>query len=305
MIYTVTLNPAVDYVVQVENFEQDTINRSKSDYKEAGGKGINVSRVLDRFGGTSTALGFVGGFTGKFITDYLTEVNIPHNFVSLEEDTRINVKLKSGSEETEVNGKSPLISEQAYNQFIEKLQGLSQGDMVVLAGSLPSSLPQNTYQTLTTMLNKQGISVILDTSGAALKEAIKAGPAFIKPNNHELADLFGEEVNTDEDIIMLAKRLHQENKIDHVLVSMAKEGAIYVGASGVFKLSAPVGKAINSVGAGDSAVAGFIYKWQETKNAEESAKYAVASGSATAFSKTLCTKEEAENLLKEVEITKL
>ncbi|MFC4402616.1 1-phosphofructokinase [Gracilibacillus xinjiangensis] len=305
MIYTVTLNPAVDYVIQLDNFEQGTINRSKFDYKEAGGKGINVSRVLNRLGATSTALGFIGGFTGKFITDYLSEVNIAHDFVSLEEDTRINVKLKSGDEESEVNGTSPEISEKAYNHLLEKLQGLSHGDVVVLAGSLPTSLPQDTYKSLVTMLNKRGVSTILDTSGKALGEAIQAGPTFIKPNNFELAELFSEEVKSDDDIIRLAKRLHEENNIDHVLVSLAKEGAIYVGATGVYKLNAPKGKAIHSVGAGDSSVAGFIYKLQETSNAEDAAKFAVASGSATAFSKTLCTKEEAESLLNDIHVKKL
>ncbi|SER27039.1 1-phosphofructokinase [Gracilibacillus ureilyticus] len=305
MIYTVTLNPAVDYVVQLDNFKPGQINRSNFDYKEAGGKGINVSRVLNRFNTSSTALGFIGGFTGTFIADYLSEANISHDFIQLEEDTRINVKLKSGNEESEVNGRSPEITDNAYSQFSAKLKGLSSEDIVVLAGSLPSSLPKDTYRSLVDMLNAQGVTAILDTSGEALAEAIKAGPAFIKPNNFELAELFGEEVKTDQDIIRLAKRLHEENNVDHVLVSMAKEGAIYVGEAGVLKLSAPKGKAIHSVGAGDSAVAGFIYKWQETKNAEEAAKYAVASGSATAFSKTLCTKEEVENLLKEVHVTKI
>ncbi|WP_277678054.1 1-phosphofructokinase [Gracilibacillus dipsosauri] len=305
MIYTITLNPAIDYVVKLDVLEQGTINRSQGDYKEAGGKGINVSRVLDRLGTTSTALGFIGGFTGKFITNYLEKVGIAHDFVSLQEDTRINVKLKAGNEETEVNGKSPAVTEENYESFVNKLRGLTSEDMVVLAGSLPASLPEDTYHSIVTMLNAQGVSVILDTSGLALEQAIKASPAFIKPNNHELADLFSEKIKTDLDIVRLAKRLHVENRIDHVLVSMAKEGAIYVGEAGTFKLSAPTGRAVHSVGAGDSSVAGFLYKWQESNHAEEAAKYAVASGSATAFSKTLCTKDEVEKLLEEVQVTKL
>ncbi|WP_121605119.1 1-phosphofructokinase [Virgibacillus sp. Bac332] len=303
MIYTITLNPAVDYVVKLELVEQGTINRSQDDYKEAGGKGINVSRVLNRLGTTSTALGFVGGFTGKFITDYLEEVDIAHDFVSLQEDTRINIKLKAGNEETEINGKSPTITEKNYNSFVNKLRGLTTEDIVVLAGSLPTFLPDDTYHSIITMLNAQGVSVILDTSGLALEQAIKASPAFIKPNNYELAELFSEKAETDQDIVRLAKRLHEENRIDHVFVSMAKEGAIYVGEAGTFKLSAPKGQAIHSVGAGDSSVAGFLYKWQQTTNAVEAARYAVASGSATAFSKTLCTKDEVEKLLAEVHVT--
>ncbi|SFL69924.1 fructose-1-phosphate kinase [Gracilibacillus orientalis] len=303
MIYTVTLNPAIDYVVSLEAFYTGKVNRSQSDYKEAGGKGINVSRVLDRFGIPSTALGFVGGFTGKFIKDYLTEMEIEHDFVSLKQDTRINVKLKAEAEESEVNGVSPTIEEEEYQAFLSKLEQLKQGDIVILAGSLPSSLSTNVYQEMVAMLKQKGIIAILDTSGAPLAEAIKASPTFIKPNHHELAELFETEVKDDQDVVRLAKQLHQEQQIDHVLVSMAKAGAIYVGAGGVLKLSAPKGTAVHSVGAGDSAVAGFIYSWQTSKNAEEAAKYAVAAGSATAFSKTLCTKEEVEALLPQVNVT--
>ncbi|WP_208592111.1 1-phosphofructokinase [Gracilibacillus suaedae] len=305
MIYTVTFNPAIDYVVSLEAFHPGEVNRSQSDYKEAGGKGINVSRVLDRFGVQSTALGFVGGFTGKFITDYLTEMKINHDFVPLKQDTRINVKLKAAGEESEVNGVSPVIDEEAYKQFLAKFEALKSGDIVVLAGSLPGSLSASVYKEIVAMLKQKGVMAILDTSGAPLKEAINASPAFIKPNHYELAELFDTEVKNDQDVVRLASRLHQEQQIDHVLVSMAKEGAIYVGEEGAMKLSAPKGTAIHSVGAGDSAVAGFIYSWQTTENAGESAKYAVAAGSATAFSKTLCTKEEVELLLSQVQVTHL
>ncbi|MGP4039251.1 1-phosphofructokinase [Gracilibacillus sp. D59] len=303
MIYTVTLNPAIDYVVNLETFHPGKVNRSQSDYKEAGGKGINVSRVLDRFGVSSTALGFVGGFTGKFITDYLSEKKIEHDFVSLKQDTRINVKLKRDTEETEVNGVSPTIKEEEYQAFLSKIEQLKQGDIVVLAGSLPSSLSTNVYKEIVAMLKQKVVMAILDTSGAPLIEAIKASPTFIKPNHHELAELFDTAVKNDQDVVRLAKRLHQEQKIDHVLISMAKAGAIYVGTGGVIKLSAPTGTAVHSVGAGDSAVAGFIYNWQRSENAEEAAKYAVAAGSATAFSKTLCTKDEVEALLPQVNVT--
>ncbi len=172
MIYTITCNPAVDYVVQLEHFQPGQINRSKRDLKEAGGKGINVSRVLEIFGEKSIALGFVGGFTGKFIEDALNEAKIEHDFVSLKEDTRINVKLKAATEETEINGTSPTIEEKDYAQLVEKLSKLSADDVVVLAGSLPSSLPKETYKSLVSLLNEKGIKSILDTSGVPLKEAI-------------------------------------------------------------------------------------------------------------------------------------
>ncbi|MGN8646053.1 1-phosphofructokinase [Gracilibacillus sp. HCP3S3_G5_1] len=303
MIYTITLNPAIDYVVRLKAFQPGKVNRSDSDYKEAGGKGINVSRVLNRLGVRSTALGFVGGFTGTFITDYLTKIKIDHDFVSLKEDTRINIKLKIDGEESEVNGASPTIEEEAYQEFLRKLEQLKQGDIVILAGSLPNSLSTSVYKEIVVMLKQKGVMTILDTSGTPFAEAIHASPAFIKPNHHELAELFHTSVKDAEDVIPLATRLHQEQQIDHVLVSMAKEGAIYVGKGGVMKLTAPQGTAVHSVGAGDSAVAGFIYGWQSFENAEAAAKYAVAAGSATAFSKTLCTKEEVAALLPQVSVT--
>ncbi|WP_440898020.1 1-phosphofructokinase [Amphibacillus sp. Q70] len=305
MIYTITLNPAIDYVVQVDQFTAGGLNRSQADYKEAGGKGINVSRVLQRLGGESTALGFVGGFTGKFITDYLTETGILHDFIQLKEDTRINLKMKSGEEETEVNGVSPKIESTDYQQLLDQLKQLKQEDVVILAGSLPTSLSSSTYREIVAQLSEQGIKAIVDTSGLPLQEAIKASPTFIKPNHHELAELFDTKVEGEQDIIHLAKRLNQEYKIQHVLISMAKDGAIYVGDGGVLRLTAPVGQAVHSVGAGDSAVAGFIYKLQQTGYPQEAAQYAVASGSATAFSKTLCTKEEVEALLPQVQIKQI
>lgn len=305
MIYTITLNPAIDYVVRVDQFIAGGLNRSKADYKEAGGKGINVSRVLQRLGEESTALGFVGGFTGKFITDYLTETGILHDFIQLKEDTRINLKMKSGKEETEVNGVSPKIEPTDYQQLLDQLKQLKQEDVVILAGSLPASLSSSTYREIVAQLSEQGIKAIVDTSGLPLQEAIKASPTFIKPNHHELAELFDTNVEEERDIVHLAKRLHQEYKIQHVLISMAKDGAIYVGDGGVLRLTAPAGQAIHSVGAGDSAVAGFIYKLQQTGHPQDAAQYAVASGSATAFSKTLCTKEEVEALLPQVQIKQI
>ncbi|UOQ83324.1 1-phosphofructokinase [Gracilibacillus salinarum] len=305
MIYTITLNPAIDYVVKVNSFEKGGINRSQYDYKEAGGKGINVSRVLQQFGQASTALGFVGGFTGKFITDSLTEMKIPYDFVQLQQDTRINMKIKTETDETEVNGLSPTIGEAEYQALLAKLKHLNEGDIVVLAGSLPHSLYKAVYREMVSLLHEQGALAVLDTSGTPLKEAIQASPAFIKPNHHELAELFEEEVREDHDIVRLANRLHQENGINHVLVSMANAGAIYVGDGGIFKLHAPKGKAVHSVGAGDSAVAGFIYKWNDTKDARKAATYAIAAGSATAFSKTLCTQAETDVLLEQVEVIDL
>ncbi|MFC4386271.1 1-phosphofructokinase [Gracilibacillus marinus] len=305
MIYTVTFNPAVDYVVQLDQFHQGEVNRSKYDYKEAGGKGINVSRVLRRLGLASDALGFAGGFTGKFVTDFLNEEKITHHFIELEEDTRINVKWKANEIETEVNGKSPTITNAHYEQFTEMLKKLQDGDIVVLAGSLPQSLQTDTYRTLVKMLHEHNVKVFLDTSGLALAEAIKAGPFFVKPNHHELAELFQEKVETEKDIIRLAKRLQEEYHIAHVLISMAGDGAIYVNGEASYKLTAPKGEVVHSVGAGDSAVAGFLYKWHETNNGVHAATYAIASGSATAFSETLCIKEEVESLLQEVHVSEL
>ncbi|MDQ0298521.1 1-phosphofructokinase [Salibacterium salarium] len=300
MIYTLTLNPALDYVIETPDFQTGTINRSKEDLKYPGGKGINVSRVLDRLGVSSTALGFSGGFTGDYIKQVLNQENITTEFIDVDGDTRINVKIR-GEEETEINGTSPDISKENIDELLTKLDKLEENDHLVIAGSLPSMLPEDLYQTLMSGLKEKKVNVYLDTSGKPLKAALQAKPYFVKPNHHELADLYQTTISSVEDAIEYGEKMMEEYEIDHAVISMAGEGAIYLNEQGAYQAVPPERPAVNSVGAGDSLVAGFIAKHLASDNSQEVLTYAVATGSATAFSETFCTLEEVEAVYRQVE----
>ncbi|WP_026701346.1 1-phosphofructokinase [Salibacterium aidingense] len=301
MIYTLTLNPALDYVVDVPGFQEGTVNRSKEDIKYPGGKGINVSRVLHRLGCSSTALGFAGGFTGDYIEQILKQEKINTDFVSVEGDTRINVKIR-GEEETEVNGVSPHISEKNCSALAAKLEKLQTGDQLVLAGSLPSALSDDFYQTLMAGMNEKNVRLYLDTSGAPLKAALQTQPYFTKPNHKELGELYETSISSVQEAVYYGKRLMEDYKVQHVVISMAGDGAVYLHAGGAYQALPPRRKAVNSVGAGDSLVAGFIAGEQQFHRPEEVLAFAVGAGSATAFSETFCTKEEVEQMQREVAI---
>lgn len=303
MIYTVTFNPSVDYIVQVENFLPGTINRVKGDYKYPGGKGINVSRVLNNLDVESKALGFIGGFTGDFIKASLEENGVYTDFIKVQEDTRINVKLKS-NEETEINGAGSNIDEKALNQLFKKLEKLGSEDYLVLAGNIQRTLPRNIYAQIQERLVKNKVKVIVDTTGEALTATLKHKPFLIKPNNHELSEIFGVEINTREDIVFYAKRL-LDMGAENVIISMAGEGALLVCKEGVYHAAAPKGDVKNSVGAGDSLIGGFLASYSQNLDLIEAFKWGIASGSATAFSLDLCTKDEVEKLLSEIKVTKL
>ncbi|UGB32478.1 1-phosphofructokinase [Metabacillus sp. B2-18] len=303
MIYTVTLNPSVDYIVRVEQFELGSLNRSSEDSKFPGGKGINVSRVLKRLGVESNALGFIGGFTGSFVADFLSEENIQHNFINVSGDTRINVKLKTDVE-TEINGVGPSVSEEQLNQFLQLFQHMNQDDIVLLAGSIPGTLPTSIYQKIMTICKEKEIKVVADVSGDALKEVVSEKPFLIKPNHHELGELFETNIQSVEDAHKYAKQLVQQG-VKHVIVSMAGEGALLVTDEFSYVANVPKGKVLNSVGAGDSVVGGFLSAFSENKSLEEAFKIGVASGSATAFSLELCTKKEVEELLPQIEVVKI
>ncbi|RSL32902.1 1-phosphofructokinase [Salibacterium salarium] len=300
MIYTVTLNPALDYVIEAPDFQTGTINRSKEDLKYPGGKGINVSRVLDRLGVTSKALGFAGGFTGDYIKQVLNEENITTDFVDVNGDTRINVKIR-GEEETEINGTSPAISQENINHLLTKLEKLEENDQLVLAGSLPSMLPDDLYQTLMSGLKEKKVNVYLDTSGKPLKAALEAKPYFVKPNHNELGDLYHTTITSVEEAIRYGEKMMQDYEINHAVISMAGEGAIYLNEKGAYQAIPPKRPAVNSVGAGDSLVAGFVAKHLSSDNPEDVLTYAVATGSATAFSETFCTREEVEDVYSQVQ----
>ena len=286
MIYTVTFNPSLDYIVRLDNFTAGEINRVNYEQVLAGGKGINVSIVLKNLGHDNAALGFVAGFTGEEIKRQLKEFGVTSDFVQLDEGfSRINVKAKAKTE-TEINGQGPDISEAKQAELFAQLDKLVEGDTLVLAGSIPKTLPDDIYQRIMARLDGKGI---------------RYHPFLIKPNNHELGDMFGVKLTTDEEIITYAKKL-QEKGAQNVLISMAGDGAILLTAEGKsFKCPAPKGKLINSVGAGDSMVAGFITGYMESDGDFETAfHWGVATGSASAFSENLATRPEVEALLKTI-----
>lgn len=298
MIYTVTFNPSLDYIVRMDHFEAGAINRVSYEQVLAGGKGINVSIVLHNLGHESTALGFVAGFTGAEIEHKLDAFPVKHDFVHLENGfSRINVKAKAENE-TEINGQGPDISEAAQKKLFEKLDTLGKGDTLVLAGSIPKTLPDDIYERIMERLDGRGIRIVVDAEKKLLLNVLKYHPFLIKPNNHELGDMFGVTLKTDEEIVTYAKKL-QEKGATNVLISMAGDGAILLTADGKhYKSPAPKGKLVNSVGAGDSMVAGFLTGCIESHDDLETAFYmGVATGSASAFSENLATRPEVEALL--------
>ncbi|MGL5417609.1 MAG: 1-phosphofructokinase [Clostridium sp.] len=303
MIYTLTLNPSIDYIVNVCELKIGDVNRSFNEIKFPGGKGINVSRVLSELGVENTALGYIGGFTGRFIDESLKELNIKTDFIKVEEDSRINIKIKD-LKESEINGEGPKISKEKLDELYHKLSFLKEGDYLILAGSIQKSLPKELYLEIQDMLKEKNVCVIIDTSGEALLQGIKRKPFLIKPNDKEIEEIFSVKLNGTEEIIHYGKKLYDLGA-QNVIISRGGEGAILICKEGVFKGTAPKGKVINSVGAGDSLVGGFIGTFSETEDILKSFKYGIASGSASAFSLDLCKREDIENLLEEIKIEKL
>ena len=292
MIYTITFNPAIDYIVNVPDYKSGAVNRSSSDKVLAGGKGINVSTVLNNLGCENTALGFTAGFTGNEIKRILSGMGVKTDFIELQEGyTRINVKLKS-SEETEINGQGPDISQYEIEKLMKKLDSLEDGDYLVLAGSIPKSLPDSIYCDIMKRLSAKKLNIVVDATGDLLVNVLEYHPFLIKPNNHELGEIFGRELKTDEEITECAKEL-QKKGARNVLVSMAGDGAILVSEDGnVLKSLPPQGKVVNSTGAGDSMVAGFIAGYLEGKEYKKAFLMGLSAGSASAFSENLATREE-------------
>lgn len=299
MIYTVTFNPSLDYVIQVDDLTLGNVNRTTKEAVFPGGKGVNVSVMLSNLGISSTALGFIAGFTGEQLKKMLTEFGCDTDFIELKEGlTRINVKINS-NEESEINGQGPDISNAAIEQLFEKLQNLKEGDILVLAGSIPNTLPENIYEIIMEKLQEKGIRVVVDATKDLLLNVLKYHPFLIKPNNHELGEMFGVTLNSDEEIITYAKKL-QEKGAENVLVSMAGDGAILITEDGaIYKGLPPKGKVVNSVGAGDSMVAGFLTGFLNTGDYEKAFRLGIATGSATAFLAWLATKEDVVSLLRE------
>lgn len=303
MIYTVTLNPSIDFIVRLDHLELGSVNRMTSDDKFAGGKGINVSRILQRLDVDNTVTGFIGGFTGRFVEDGLTAEGIKTNFVQVSEDTRINVKIKAG-EETEINGAGPKISDEKLEELKAILAGLSSEDTVVFAGSAPSSLGNQVYNTLIPIAKKAGAEVVCDFEGQTLLDSLNYQPLLVKPNSHELADIFGVELNGLEDIEKYAREILAKGA-KNVIISMAGDGALLVTPEAAYFAKPIKGTVKNSVGAGDSMVAGFTGEYVKSGDPIEALKWGVACGTATTFSNDLATAEFIKETYQEVEVEKL
>lgn len=303
MIYTLTLNPSLDYILELDQITLGDLNRTKNDSKFPGGKGINVSQVLKKLDVNSKALGFIGGFTGDYIEEFLRTLKIDTEFVRVKEDTRINVKLKSMTE-TEINAKGPNITRQNYETLKEKIRGLTSEDILVLAGSIPSSMPANTYEELVEICKANRTKFVVDAEGDLLLNVLPFQPYLIKPNHHELGELFNTVVTTAEEVIPYGRELIKKGA-RNVIVSLAENGAVLINQEYALVATAPKGEVKSSVGAGDSMVAGFIAMFEKTKSVEEAFRFSIAAGSATAFSFGLCTREQVENLLPEINIERI
>ncbi|ONI39026.1 1-phosphofructokinase [Candidatus Epulonipiscium fishelsonii] len=298
MIYTITLNPSLDYIMKLDNFVSAGVTRSTEEKIFIGGKGINVSTILRELGVKSKALGFISGFTGEYIVNVLNKKNIDTDFINVENGfTRINVKIKSNVE-SEINGAGPLVASEYVDGLISKLTQLTSKDVLVIAGSIPQSIPNNIYKQILSIVSQANVKVVLDTTKLLLIEALEHKPFLIKPNKHELEEIFDIKIESLEDVIFYAKKLQSMGAIN-VIISLGGEGAILVCQTGhVYKTNVPKGVVKNSVGAGDSMVAGFIATYLETQDYKLALRKGASCGSATAFSHDLATIdfiEEIEN----------
>ena len=300
MIYTVTFNPSLDYIVSVEDFRLGLTNRTSSELMLPGGKGLNVSMVLGNLGIENTALGFVAGFTGEEIVRRIEKMGVRSDLIPIEKGiSRINLKLKS-IDGTEINGCGPEISEESVQRLMEKLDVLGAGDVLVLAGSIPGSMPDDIYSKIMERLAGRDVMIVVDATKELLVNVLRYHPFLVKPNNHELGEIFNTELKTREEVVPYARKMQEMGAVN-VLVSMAGEGAVLVAEDGsVWDAPAPKGKLVNGVGAGDSMVAGFIAGWMEKKDYRHAFSMGVAAGSASAFSELLATRKEIETVYQQV-----
>ncbi|HFE5507798.1 TPA: 1-phosphofructokinase [Staphylococcus aureus] len=303
MIYTVTFNPSIDYVIFTNDFKIDGLNRATATYKFAGGKGINVSRVLKTLDVESTALGFAGGFPGKFITDTLNNSAIQSNFIEVDEDTRINVKLKTG-QETEINAPGPHITSAQFEQLLQQIKNTTSEDIVIVAGSVPSSIPSDAYAQIAQITAQTGAKLVVDAEKELAESVLSYHPLFIKPNKDELEVMFNTTVNSDEDVIKYG-RLLVDKGAQSVIVSLGGDGAIYIDKEISIKAVNPQGKVVNTVGSGDSTVAGMVAGIASGLTIEKAFQQAVACGTATAFDEDLATRDAIEKIKSQVTISVL
>ncbi len=301
MIYTVTFNPSLDYIVSMNGFEMGKTNRTTGEQMFPGGKGINVSIVLSNLGIANTALGFTAGFTGDQIEREVQKMGLLTDFIHIEKGfSRINVKLKD-YDGTEINGMGPDIDQVHVSELFGKLDQLKAGDVLVLAGSIPKSLPDSIYRDILDRLQKKGVLFVVDATKDLLLNVLQYKPFLIKPNNHELGEIFNVTLNTREKVVPYAEKL-QEKGARNVLVSMSGQGAVLVDETGaVHMLAAPEGKLVNAVGAGDSMVAGFVAGWTKKQDYDYAFRMGISAGSASAFSELLATREEIEQIFENLE----
>lgn len=302
MVYTVTFNPSLDYIVTVDDFKLGMTNRTSSELMLPGGKGVNVSIILNNLGIRNTALGFVAGFTGKRIEQMLSKMGVTTDFIPLESGmSRINMKMKN-IDGTEINGKGPDISSENVEMLMKQLDDLKEGDVLVLAGSIPAGISDHIYQTIMKRLESKKILILVDATSSLLMNVLEYHPFLIKPNHHELGEIFGVVLTEKEEVIPYAKRLQEAGAVN-VLISMGGMGAVLVAGDGnVYEADAPEGILKNSVGAGDSMVAGFLTGWLKTHDYMEAFRYGVGAGSASAFSDYLATEKEVCEVAEKVVI---
>lgn len=301
MIYTVTFNPALDYIMRVPSLETDAVNRTDSESVFYGGKGINVSIILSHLEVPNVALGFIAGFTGREIQDGVKAQGVETKFITLEQGlSRINVKIKNAEkkEETEINAQGPKIPEDKLQELYEQLEQLTADDMLVLAGSIPNTLPSDVYEQIMKRLQSKQVPIVVDATKDLLKNVLKYHPFLIKPNNFELGEMFGVTLHSKEEIVHYAKEL-QKLGARNVVVSMAGDGSILVTEDGeVHQMGVAKGTVKNSVGAGDSMVAGFVAGYIQKGDYAYALKLGTAAGGATAFSDDLATREKIQETLK-------
>ena len=300
MIYTVTFNPSLDYIVSVSDFKLGLTNRTDSEILLPGGKGINVSTVLQNLGIANTAFGFTAGFVGEEVRKEVEQLGVKAEFISLDEGvSRINLKLKS-IDGTEINGRGPKIPREAVDALMTQLDRLGADDTLVLAGSIPASMPDDIYQRILERIQGRGVLTVVDATRDLLVKVLPYHPFLVKPNNHELGDIFGVKLSTREEVVPYGKKL-LDMGAQNVLISMAREGAVLIAENGeVYSSPAPKGTLVNGVGAGDSMVAGFMAGWMEKQDYEHAFHMGVATGSASAFSEYLATRPEVEEVYKQL-----
>lgn len=300
MIYTLTSNPSIDYVMRLDEFCDGKTLRSTAEEKYAGGKGIMVAKILKNLGDDPINLGFLGGFTGEFIKSELTRLEIKENFTRIAADTRINVKLKYDTE-TEINAKGPAITKEEVEDFYKKLEDINKDDYLIISGSLPKSLGNDFYKEV---IEKTDCKFSIDIANKEVLDYLKYKPVLIKPNEEELANIFETEIRNEDDLIKYAKKLNFLGA-ENVIVSLGAAGSIFVDDKNIYKADAIKGELINSVGAGDSMVGGFIYAINKGYNKLDAYKLAIACGTATAFSSDIASLKKIEEMSKKVEVKEI